>query len=84
MPRANVALAISDPGVTCNGTFAPGILVAIDGVERRASMGGMDVTPYSSGLFPLAEPGGTTLTYTDDPTSSHLAAITVRYRDRWW
>ncbi len=71
-------------GVAYSGSMADGETLVFDGVERRATLESVDVTPYVSGDFPVVDPAGTTLTYTDDAASSHTGSATVVYRDRWW
>jgi len=56
----------------------------IDSAQRRVLLDGVDVTPYTSGDFPILVPGETTLEYTDDPSSTHFAHAVVSFRDRWW
>lgn len=67
-----------------SGTVADSQVLSFDAATRLASLDGVDVTPYTTGLFPLITPSGTTLTYTDDATSSHTGSVSVDYRDRWW
>ncbi len=67
-----------------SGTVADGETLVFDGPARRVTLEGVDVTPYSAGLFPVIDPSGTTLTYSDDDASSHTAEVTVAHRDRWW
>jgi len=66
------------------GTVADGETLAIDGAARTVTLENDDVLPYTTGEFPRVGPEGTTLTYTDDASSSHTASVTVSYRDRWW
>jgi hypothetical protein len=66
------------------GTVGDGDTLEIDGPAGDVTLGGVSVTPYTSGCFPRIEPEGTTLTYTDDVSSSHSAAVTVAFRNRWW
>lgn len=66
------------------GALADGQVLVLDGVSERAALDGVDVTPYTSGLFPLIAPSGTTLAYTDGPGGSHTAVVAVAFRDRWW
>lgn len=66
------------------GNVPNGATLVIDSVLRQVLLDDLDVTPYTSGDFPVLEPGLTTLEYTDDPASSHLVSATVRFRDRWW
>jgi hypothetical protein len=61
-----------------------GSVLVFDGVNQVVTLDGEDVSPYSSGVFPRIAPGGTTLTYTGDAASSHLASVTVSHRARWW
>lgn len=78
--------AISD-GVrmlTYDGAVPGGTALVIDSARRRVLLDGVDVTPYTSGDFPILTPGETTLEYTDDPSSTHLATAIVSFRDRWW
>jgi hypothetical protein len=67
-----------------SGVVADGETLAFDGAAGVATLEGVDVTPYTTGEFPRVSPEGTTLTYVDDAGSSHTAAVTVAYRDRWW
>lgn len=66
------------------GTIANGSVLVFDGVNRRVTVDGTDVTPYTKGEFPAISPEGTTLLYIDDATSSHVLSGTVAFRDRWW
>ncbi len=66
------------------GTVADGEELIFDAESRAVTLEGEDVTPYTIGLFPQIAPGGTTLTYTDDASSSHTASVTLSFRDRWW
>jgi len=70
--------------VAYSGTVADSEVLVFDGVSQRATLDGVDVTPYVSGDFPIVDPAGTTLTYVDDASSSHMASVTVAYRDLWW
>lgn len=70
--------------IAYSGSVADGETLVFDGVLHRATLEGVDVTPYVAGDFPRVAPEGTTLTYTDDASSSHTATVTVAYRDRWW
>jgi hypothetical protein len=67
-----------------NGVVAHGETLVFDGAAQHVILDGLDVTPYTTGIFPRLTPEGTTLTYTDDASSSHTAAVTVAFRDRWW
>ncbi|HOF38495.1 MAG TPA: hypothetical protein PLD73_00355 [Candidatus Hydrogenedentes bacterium] len=74
-------------GVQCleyDGIVKEGSFLEFDTARARATLDGEDVTPYTWGAFPRLEPGETTLTYTDQSTSSHQAAATVAFRERWW
>jgi len=66
------------------GTVADGSVLVFNAAARTVTLDGADVAPYTTGDFVRIEPGGTTLTYTDDATSSHTASVTVAFRDRWW
>jgi len=70
--------------LTYYGTVGDDETLLMDGSSGTVTLDGVDVTPYTSGNFPRIEPEGTTLTYTDDASSSHAAAVTVAFRDRWW
>ncbi len=67
-----------------SGTVQNGETLVIDCGEGRATLGGQDVTAYTTGLFPRISPGGTTLRWSDGPGSSHQAGVSVTLRDRWW
>ena len=66
------------------GIIGDGETIVFDSNTRTATLEGVDVTPYTTGVFPRIAPEGTTLTYTDDELSAHTAAATIYYRDRWW
>lgn len=66
------------------GTVQDGEVLVLDSAEGKATLEGEDVTAYTSGLFPRIPPSGTTLRWSDDAASSHLATVTVELRDRWW
>ena len=70
--------------LTYEGTVPNGAILVIDSLQRRVLLDGVDVTPYTSGDFPILVPGETTLEYTDDPSSTHFAHAVVSFRDRWW
>ncbi len=70
--------------IAYNGALSTGDALVFDGTEGVVTLNGDDVLPYVSGVFPELDPDGATLTYTDDPASSHDADVTVEYRDRWW
>lgn len=80
----NPSISDGSRTITYSGTVGDGLALVLDGPAGKAQLDGDDVTPYTSGLFPRIEPDGTTLTYTDDATSSHTATATVAFRDRWW
>ncbi len=67
-----------------NGVVSSASVLIFDGPNSRVTLDGVDVTPYTTGLFPEIAPEGTTLTYTDDPASSHDAEAVVSVHDRWW
>ncbi len=67
-----------------SGTVGDGLTLVFDAMAGTAMVDGQDVMPYVTGEFPRVEPEGTTLTYTDDVSSSHTASVTVAFRDRWW
>jgi hypothetical protein len=78
--------AISDGSQTVQywGTVADGETLLFDADARTVTLEGVDVMPYTTGEFPRVSPEGTTLTYTDDASSSHTASVTVSWKDRWW
>ena len=80
----NPAFSDGTRTISYSGIVADGETLVLDGAGRRATLEGVDVTPYTSGVFPRISPEGTTLTYTDDATSSHSGTVTVSFRDRWW
>lgn len=67
------------PGMVTNGKS-----LVLDVSAGMATLDGLNVTPYTVGLFPRLAPGGTTLHYTDSMDSSHRATASIAYRDRWW
>ena len=67
-----------------SGTVGNGQTLVLDAPRGKVTLDGTDVTPYASGCFPHLAPGGTTLTYADDPSSSHTASVTIAFRNRWW
>ncbi len=81
-----IAPSFSDStrSMTYLGELADAQALVFDAGAGRVVLDGNDVTPYTEGFFPRIAPGDTTLTYTDDAESSHTAAVTVAYRDRWW
>lgn len=70
--------------IAYNGTLSAGDVLRFDGGAGIATLNGVDVLPYVTGVFPELDSQGATLTYTDDAASSHAANVTVEYRDRWW
>lgn len=67
-----------------DGVVSAGAVIAFDAVQAKVYLEGEDVTPYALGEFPRIGPGETTLTYTGPPESTHQAAGTVTFRERWW
>lgn len=80
----NPSFSDGERTISYSGTVADGETLVFDAVACVVTLEGSDVTPYTAGIFPRIAPEGTTLTYVDDATSSHTAAVTVTYRDRWW
>lgn len=70
--------------IAYTGVVADSETLVLDSALRKITLEGVDVTPYTTGLFPQVDPAGTVLTYTDDVSSSHTASVTVALRDRWW
>ena len=70
--------------IAYSGTIADGESLIFAAAARTATLEGVDIIPYTSGVFPRISPEGTVLTYTDDASSSHTATVTVAFRDRWW
>jgi len=70
--------------ISYSGTVQNTETLVFDVATATATLEGVDVTPYTSGLFPKISPEAVTLTYTDDAASSHTAQVTVTYYDRWW
>jgi len=70
--------------ITYSGIVSDGQVLKFDGANRQVLLDNADVTPYTDGLFPQLIPEGSTLTYSDDATSSHSANVTVAYNSRWW
>ncbi|MFA6240989.1 MAG: hypothetical protein WC655_08675 [Candidatus Hydrogenedentales bacterium] len=66
------------------GIVRDGVTLAFDAINGRVTLDGEDVSPYTAGEFPRLEPEGTTLTYTDDVSSTHNASATVEFHSRWW
>jgi len=80
----NPTFSDGDRTIAYNGTLSTGDTLVFDGTEGAVRLNGDDVLPYVSGVFAELDPEGVTLTYADDPASSHNAYVTVEYRDRWW
>ena len=78
--------AVSDGTHTISygGVLDFGAVLQFDGEGGRVWLDGADVTAYTTGAMPRLAPGETSLTYTDDASSSHLLSGTVTWRDRWW
>ncbi|HNR29709.1 MAG TPA: hypothetical protein PKI11_02370 [Candidatus Hydrogenedentes bacterium] len=70
--------------ISYSGVVSDGETLLFDGPAGRVLLEGEDVTPYTEGVFPRVSPGGTLITYTDAPGSTHTADVAVSYRDRWW
>lgn len=70
--------------ITYEGEVAMGDTLIFDGPGGTVTLEGEDVTPYTRGLIPQIAPPQSTLTYTDDPASSHAGIAVIRYHDRWW
>lgn len=66
------------------GTVPDGETLIFDPATGKATLEGSDVTPHMTGTFLEVQPEGTTLTYTDDPASSHNAGVVISIHDRWW
>ena len=66
------------------GSINPATTLTFDGAARKVIRDGLDATAYTTGEFPAIFPGNTTITYTDDPASSHQLNVFVVYADRWW
>lgn len=78
------ALSDGERTMTYEDTQQAGSVLSIDADLQTAVLDGSDnVLNRMSGSFPILTPGVTTLTYTDNPTSSHSGALTVKYRDTW-
>lgn len=67
-----------------DGVVQDGSVLMLDSAAGMATLDGEDVTAYTQGAFVRLAPPSALLTYTDDEASSHAAAVTVAYRDRWW
>jgi len=66
------------------GTLAPSDVLIFDSATGIVTLNNDDVTPYVSGVFPEIAVTGSVFTYADAPESSHLASVSIEYRDRWW
>jgi hypothetical protein len=80
----NLSVSDGERDIVYEGIVPDGETLIIDGVERKVTLLGENVTPYTRGVFPQLHPDNTTLAYTDDATSSHTANAAVAYRARWW
>lgn len=80
-----VNASISDGSRMINylGTVRNGSTLTFDSSARVARLDGVDVTPYTVGTFPRISPPGGTLTFLDAVSSSHTAAATASFHDRW-
>ena len=81
---ANPSFSDGTRSILFSGAVQDGEALVLDCGEGRATLDGLDVTAYTSGLFPRIAPGGTTLCWADSPDSSHHANVTISLRDRWW
>ena len=81
---ANPSFSDGTRSILFSGAVQDGEALVLDCGEGRATLEGLDVTAYTSGLFPRIAPGGTTLRWADSPDSSHHADVTISIRDRWW
>ena len=70
--------------ITYDGILPTGTVLQLDTKRRQAYIDDTDVTPYVLGDFPQLHPSENTLTYTDDPASTHDASIILQYHERWW
>lgn len=70
--------------ITYPGTVPNGKCLVLDCAAESVLVDGIEVTPYTTGLFPQLDPGGATLRYSDHSSSSHQALASIVYRDRWW
>ena len=66
------------------GVVAHGAVLVLNAAAGTVTLNGVDVTCYTTGEFPRIEPAGATLSYADDPTSSHAGVAAIVVRDRWW
>ncbi len=78
------AISDGERTIAYSGMVGVGDMLIFDGTFGHITLNGNDVTPYTSGMFPRVSPEGTTLTFTDDVESTHSAAATVLFQDRWW
>ncbi|MFC1735124.1 hypothetical protein ACFL1X_03340 [Candidatus Hydrogenedentota bacterium] len=69
--------------ISYSGTISDGESLVFNGADETVTLEGEDAVAYVSGDFPVIEPGGTTLTYVDDASSSHTGSVTVGFKDRW-
>ena len=78
------AISDGERTIAYSGIIGVGDMLIFDGTVGHVTLNFNDVTPYTSGQFPRVSPEGTTLTFTDDVESTHAAAATVLFQDRWW
>jgi len=78
------SFGIGATAIVYDGIVGIGEELVLDGITKTAAINGVDVTPYVSGVFLEIAPEGSAILYTGAPSSAHLAAVTVEYRDRWW
>ena len=65
-------------------TLQAGNNLVIDCDLRTAKLNGStNVLGKIAGSFPLLVPGESSITYTDDPSSTHNGTLLAKYRDRW-
>lgn len=73
-----------DRGMVYQGVLSAGDDLIFDGEAKAVWLNGEDVTPYTTGRFPWAAPGASSLIYEDAEESSHQAQAVVSFRGRWW
>jgi hypothetical protein len=70
--------------ITYDDTLSAGSNIVLDSDFQTAVLDGTEnVLPKMSGSLVLLPPGNTTLTYTDDVTSTHSGSLLVKFRDTW-
>jgi hypothetical protein len=78
------AVSDGERTLTYEDDLPAGSELTIDCEKRTAVVDDTEnVLNKTAGAFPLLSPGTTTLTYNDDPSSSHNGTLTVKYRDTW-